>query len=65
MRILLALKQRNYLTTFTGVVDELLRRGHAVRLAWPDDELPIPVQLEWPGAATGPVALRWEVPAAP
>lgn len=45
MRILLALKQRNYLTTYTGLVDELLRRGHAVRLAWPDDDLSIPEEL--------------------
>ena len=45
MRILLALKQRNYLTTFAGVVDELLRRGHAVRLAWPDDDLSTPEEL--------------------
>ena len=45
MRILLALKQRNYLTTYTGVVDELLRRGHAVRLAWPDDDLSTPEEL--------------------
>jgi hypothetical protein len=45
MRILLALKQRNYLTTFTGVVDELLRRGHVVRLAWPDEDLSVPEEL--------------------
>jgi hypothetical protein len=45
MRILLALKQRNYLTTFTRVVDELLTRGHAVRLVWPDEDLSPPEEL--------------------
>lgn len=54
MRILLALKQRNYLTTFTGVVDELLRRGHAVRLAWPDEDLSVPDEL----AAGGDLAIE-------
>jgi len=45
MRILLALKQRNYLNAFAGVVDELLRRGHAVRLAWPDDDVSRPDEI--------------------
>jgi hypothetical protein len=45
MRILLALKQRNYITTFTRAVDVLLRRGHAVHLAWPDEDVSRPEEL--------------------
>jgi len=45
MRILLVLKQRNYLNAFAGVVNELLRRGHAVRLAWPDDDVSRPEEV--------------------
>ena len=45
MRILLALKQRNYLNAFAGLVDELLGRGHAVRLAWPDEDVSRPEEV--------------------
>jgi hypothetical protein len=45
MKILFVLKQRNYMTTFGGVVDALAARGHAVRLAWPDDDLSLPTEL--------------------
>ena len=45
MHILLALKQRNYLNAFAGVVNELLRRGHAVRLAWPDEDVSRPEEV--------------------
>jgi len=45
MRILLALKQRNYLNAFAGVVNELLRRDHAVRLAWPDEDVSRPEEV--------------------
>ncbi|HZI81785.1 MAG TPA: hypothetical protein VFD69_19825 [Vicinamibacterales bacterium] len=45
MRILLALKQRNYVNTFTRAVDVLLRRGHAVHLAWPDEDVSRPEEL--------------------
>lgn len=45
MRILLALKQRNYVNTFTRTVEVLLRRGHAVHLAWPDDDVSRPEDL--------------------
>jgi hypothetical protein len=45
MRILLALKQRNYLNAFAGVINELLGRGHAVRLVWPDDDVSRPEEV--------------------
>ncbi len=45
MTIFFALKQRNYLATYAGVVNLLLERGHAVRLVWPDDDLSIPPEL--------------------
>src|SRR5262245_35784160 len=45
MKVLFVLKQRNYLTTFSGVVAALARRGHTVRLAWPDEDLSLPEEL--------------------
>jgi len=45
MRVLFVMKQRNYLATYAGVVSALLRRGHAVRLAWPDEDVSIPEEL--------------------
>jgi hypothetical protein len=45
MRILLALKQRNYINTFARAVEALLRRGHAVHLAWPDEDVSRPDEL--------------------
>ena len=46
MRVLFVLKQRNYIRTYAGVVRELVRRGHAVRLAWPDKDVSMPEELE-------------------
>jgi hypothetical protein len=48
MKILFVLKQRNYLTTFSGVVASLASRGHAVRLAWPDEDVSLPEDLSSP-----------------
>jgi hypothetical protein len=48
MKILFVLKQRNYLTTFSGVVAALASRGHAVRLAWPDEDVSLPEELSSP-----------------
>jgi len=45
MRILIALKQRNYLNAFAGLVNELLGRGHAVRLVWPDEDVSRPEEI--------------------
>jgi hypothetical protein len=45
MRIFLALKQRNYIGTYAGVVNLLLARGHHVRLAWPDGDVSVPEEL--------------------
>ncbi len=53
MRILIALKQRNYLNAFAGLVDELLGRGHAVRLAWPDEDVSRPEEV----TATGDLSI--------
>ena len=53
MRILIALKQRNYLNAFAGLVDELLGRGHAVRLAWPDEDVSRPAEV----TATGDLSI--------
>ena len=48
MKILFVLKQRNYLTTFSGDVAALAGRGHAVRLAWPDEDVSLPEELSSP-----------------
>jgi hypothetical protein len=56
MKILFVLKQRNYLTTYAGAVAELARRGHAVRLAWPDDDVSLPDELSSPCIKVD----RWE-----
>jgi len=48
MKILFVLKQRNYLTTFSGAVAALASRGHAVRLAWPDEDVSLPEGLSSP-----------------
>ncbi len=45
MKIFFALKQRNYLTTYAGVINTLLERGHSVRLAWPDTDTSVPDEL--------------------
>ena len=45
MRILLALKQRNYLNTFTRARGRAAPRGHAVQLAWPDEDVSRPEEL--------------------
>lgn len=45
MRVLFVMKQRNYLTTYAGVVNALLQRGHTVRLAWPDEDVSVPEEL--------------------
>ena len=60
MKILFVLKQRNYMTTFGGVVDALAARGHAVRLAWPDDDLTLPTELAaTKSAATTVTVDKW------
>ena len=56
MRILFVLKQRNYLTTYAGAIAELAARGHAMRLAWPDDDLSLPDEL----AAAGVTVDVWK-----
>ena len=53
MKILFVLKQRNYLTTFSGVVAALASRGHAVRLAWPDEDVSLPEELSSPSISVG------------
>jgi len=45
MKVFFVMKQRNYLTTYAGVVNALLGRGHAVRLAWPDEDVSVPEEL--------------------
>ncbi|MEQ1757980.1 MAG: hypothetical protein ABL986_06640 [Vicinamibacterales bacterium] len=42
MKIFIALKQRNYVATYAGLINILLQRGHLVRLVWPDDDLSVP-----------------------
>ena len=56
MKILFVLKQRNYLTTYAGAVAALAARGHAVRLAWPDDDVSLPEELSSPCISVD----RWE-----
>jgi hypothetical protein len=45
MRILFVLKQRNYLGTYAGAIVALAARGHAMRLAWPDEDTSLPEEL--------------------
>jgi hypothetical protein len=55
MRILFVLKQRNYLTTYAGAIAALVARGHAMRLAWPDEDTSLPDEL----AAAGVTVEVW------
>jgi hypothetical protein len=56
MKILFVLKQRNYLTTYSGLIATLAGRGHAVRLAWPDEDVSLPPELSSPCVSVD----RWE-----
>jgi hypothetical protein len=56
MKILFVLKQRNYLTTYSGLVATLAGRGHVVRLAWPDEDVSLPPELSSPCVSVD----RWE-----
>jgi hypothetical protein len=50
MRIAVALKQRNYVTPFAGVFNQLLERGHSLHLAWPDEDVSRPEEIAAAGA---------------